>query len=91
MKNFTLNFGGHNTKRPTLFIEVGMRENKPTETIREEFYTVFSPDGDMTFVMKDTFKGEEPISTEVIGFHYGEPDEDSIEDYKNKPKATFDW
>lgn len=91
MKNFTLNLSGNKPNKPTLFIEVGMRENKPKETIRDEYYMVYSPDGDMTFIMKDTFKNDEPISTEVVGFHYGEPDEDSIKDFKNKPKATFEW
>lgn len=58
-------------------------------TMREEIYTVYAPDGDMTFIMKDIFDGDEVISTEVVGWHFGEPDENSIKSYVGKLKAEY--
>lgn len=56
---------------------------------KHDKYTVYAPDGDITFIMQDTYVGGEYKSTEVIGFHYGEPDENSIEWYSGKLKAEF--
>ena len=53
-------------------------------------YAVYSPDGDMTFIMEDTFDAAgEPLSTEVIGFHFGEPYEGSVEEFVGNLKAEF--
>lgn len=54
-----------------------------------ERYTVFAKEGDMTFIMQDTYKNGEYISTECIGFHYGEPCENSIKVFSGKLKAKF--
>ena len=54
-----------------------------------ERYTLYAPDGDMTFVMQDNYVDGEYKSTEVVGFHYGKPDENSIEWYSCKLKAEF--
>ena len=61
----------------------------------ETIYTVYSQESDMTFIMKDTeaFNYElgvyELASTEVIGFYFGEPDEETTEKYIGKLKAEF--
>ena len=54
--------------------------------IKKEKYAVYS-DSDITFIMQDTYKNGEYKSTEVIGFHYGEPYEDSVKDFSGKLKA----
>lgn len=55
-----------------------------------EKYTVYAPEGDLTFIMQDTYVDGELKSTEVIGFHYGEPDGNSIECFSGNTKAKFD-
>lgn len=54
-------------------------------------YTLYSNEGDITFIMEDIFINGEVRSTEVIGFHYGEPNEDSISSFSGKRKAQFEW
>lgn len=56
-----------------------------------EKYTLYAPEGDITFIMQDTYVCGEYKSTEVIGFHYGEPGKNSIEWFSGKLKAEFDW
>ena len=58
---------------------------------RKEIYDCYSPSGDITFIMEDTYKNGEIVSTEVKGFYYGEPDEKSTKDFYGKRKAKFDW
>lgn len=57
----------------------------------KEVYTCYSPEGDITFIMEDTYKNNEIISTEVKGFYYGETDEKANEVFYGKTKAKFDW
>ena len=57
--------------------------------VKKEKYTIYAPNGDITFIMQDTYRNGEFRSTEVIGFHYGEPYEKSIEDFGGKRKAKF--
>ena len=54
-----------------------------------EKYTVYAKDGDMTFIMQDTFIDGQYKSTECIGWHYGEPAENSIEVFSGSMKAEF--
>lgn len=56
--------------------------------VKKEKYTVYS-DSDITFIMEDTYKNGEYKSTEVIGFHYGEPYENSVKDFSGKLKAKM--
>lgn len=56
--------------------------------VKKERYTVYSSN-DMTFIMEETYKNGELVSTEVIGFHYGEPYEGSVKDFSGKRKAKF--
>lgn len=52
-------------------------------------YTLYAPEGDITFIMQDTYVDGEYKSTEVIGFHYGEPSENSVDWFSGKLKAEF--
>lgn len=56
---------------------------------RTEIYTVYSKDGDLTFIMEDVYENDEPVSTECKGFYFGEPSEILNKTYYGKLKATF--
>lgn len=58
------------------------------ETVNIEAY--YSREADITFIMKETSNEEGPVSTEVVGFYYGEPDEDSTHRFIGKLKAEFE-
>lgn len=58
--------------------------------MKKEYYTVYSREGDMTFIMVDVYNAEgEPMSTECVGWHYGEPYADSVADFIGKLKAEY--
>lgn len=57
--------------------------------MKKEIYTTYAPDTDITFIMCDTYDGEDIKSTEVVGFYYGVPDEKLTEMYIGKVKATY--
>lgn len=44
----------------------------------------YAESADMTFIVCDEWNGEEIISTEVVGFYYGKPNEESTEYFKDK-------
>ncbi len=54
-----------------------------------KIYTVYSENGDMTFIMRDIYVNGEPKSTEVIGFYFGEPTEENTTLYTGSLKAEF--
>ena len=55
-------------------------------------YTVYAPDGDMTFIMEDTFSTDRvPVSTECLGWYHGEPDDTATATFKGKLKAEYSW
>ena len=60
--------------------------------MKKELYSVYAESADMTFVMEETYteKGE-LISTDCVGFYYGEPTEEDTKFFKGKLKATFEW
>jgi hypothetical protein len=49
-----------------------------------EVYTLYSQEGDITFIMD---RGK---STAVVGFYYGEPDEEATKLYRGKLSAYFE-
>ena len=55
-----------------------------------EFYTIYEKHSDITFIMEDTYKNGELVSEAVVGWHHGEPCEDTKR-YIGKLKATFEW
>ena len=47
-----------------------------------EIYTAYAPHNDITFIMKDTHdENGEPLTTEVVGWYYGEPNENNTRDF----------
>lgn len=56
---------------------------------REEIYTAYAPNTDMTFIMKDVYKDNEAIETEVIGWYYGAPNENFTIAFIGKLKADY--
>ena len=55
----------------------------------EKIYAVYAESGDMTFIMKDTYdRHGEAITTEVVGWHYGDPDRKITPEYIGKLAAT---
>ena len=57
--------------------------------MEQSIYTVYAPNDDMTFIMRDTNDGDEPISTEVVGWYYGEPNKENTEFFVGKLKAEY--
>lgn len=57
--------------------------------MRKEIYTTYAPSADITYIMCDTYEGEEIKSTEVVGWYYGEPDEESTKLYNGNVIATY--
>lgn len=60
--------------------------------MKKELFAVYAREYDMTFIMEETTnpKGD-LISTEVVGFYYGEPTEKDTQYFKGKRKAEFKW
>ena len=61
------------------------------KNIQSEIYPVYQKNYDMTFIMErvmSTLTGE-CISEEVVGFYYGEPDEQSTHQFYGDRKAVF--
>lgn len=57
--------------------------------MNEEIYTAYAPENDMTFILKDTMLDGEPIATEVIGFYYGEPDDELTAQFSGCLNAQY--
>lgn len=58
--------------------------------IKQEKYGVYSHEMDATFIMIDTYKDEEIISSECVGWYHGEPTEEDTEYFTGKLKATYE-
>lgn len=58
----------------------------------EKIYGVYANTEDITFIMKDVFEGEKWISTEVVGFVYGNEvdNPEMLQRYNGKLKAEFE-
>lgn len=62
------------------------------EELKKETYGVYAPSWDITFVMEEiTDKNGDPISTECVGWYYGEPSEEDNQTFKGKLIARYDW
>ena len=58
--------------------------------MKKTVYGVYAPDHDITFVMEEYFTDDgEPVSLEVKGFYYSEPDEHSNRTYYGDLKAEL--
>ncbi|WP_037329980.1 hypothetical protein [Anaerovibrio lipolyticus] len=50
-----------------------------------EVYTLYSKEGDITFIMED-----KKNMTSVVGFYYGDPDEEATKIFRGKLTAEFE-
>lgn len=55
-----------------------------------DLYTVYSAEGDMTFIMCDTYRDDEFESTECVGWYFGESDPELTKQYTGCLKAHYD-
>ncbi len=53
-----------------------------------KYYTIYHTSEDITFIMCEESDGKDILYVEVVGFHYGEPDNHSFE-FIEKRKAEF--
>lgn len=52
--------------------------------MRQEIYTTYAQDTDITFILKDTYNESNTlIKTEVVGFYYGTPNEIDTRNYQH--------
>ncbi len=49
--------------------------------MRKELITAYSKDKDITFILEESYNGNELATTECIRWHYGEPLEEDTTDY----------
>lgn len=55
-----------------------------------EVYGVYAPEHDLTFIMEETYNDDgEPVSLEVKGFYYGEPNDECNKTFYNDLKADL--
>lgn len=68
------------------------RNRGEDQEMKKELYGVYAQHWDITFVMEDTFneKGD-IISTECVGWYYGEPTDKDNETFKGQLKGKYDW
>jgi hypothetical protein len=58
--------------------------------MKKEIYGVYAPDHDLTFIMEECItRDNEPISLEVKGFYYGEPNDYDNQTFYGDYKADF--
>ena len=61
-----------------------------TETMKTTIHTAFDPHYDMSFIFRDVEnESGDLVSTEVIGFYFGEPSEELTAFYAGKLKAEY--
>lgn len=57
--------------------------------MKKTIYTAYAQNNDITFILCDTCDNGEVISTELIGWYYGEPDDHATKLFSGKLKATY--
>jgi hypothetical protein len=55
------------------------------KAIRYDTYPVYLPTEDITVVWQDMWFEEDCIQRSLVGFYYGEPDDESTKDFSNMP------
>lgn len=59
---------------------------------KKEIFNVYQPNHDITFIMEEiTDKHGDPVSTECVGWYYGEPSEENNQVFYGKLKAEYQW
>ena len=59
--------------------------------IKQDKYTMYQNEYDVTFIMVDTWEDDEIISTECVGWYYGKPNKEDNELFVGKLKGTYEW
>lgn len=58
--------------------------------MKREVYGIYQPNHDITFIMEELYNdNNEPISLEVKGFYYGEPNDNDIKTFYGDLRADF--
>lgn len=53
--------------------------------MRKELETAYAADSDMTFIIENTYdEDDEILKIEVVGFYFGEPDEEATKMYADR-------
>lgn len=64
----------------------GMQEAiEAAQSVMPKIYTAYSSEADITFIMEDT-----EHTSSVVGFYYGEPNEEATKRYRGKLVAKFE-
>ena len=58
--------------------------------LKEEKYGIYQKNYNITFIMIDIFKNDKIISSECVGWYFGEPNEELNNHFTNKLKSTFE-
>ena len=54
-----------------------------------ELETLYSPEGDVTFIMEYTYKNGDLVAERVVGYYHGKPNDEDTEIYKNKGTVSI--
>ena len=57
--------------------------------MENNIYTTYALDTDTTFIMEDSYRDGELKETRIMGFYYGEPNDEDTERYYGHLKARF--
>ena len=58
--------------------------------MKTNIFDTYAPGTDMTFIMREVYEENgDPISVEVVGFYYGQPNEELTKEFTGKLKANF--
>ena len=59
--------------------------------IKQDKYGIYQANYDRTFIIIDTYKDDEIISSECVGWYHGEPNKEDNEFFTGKLKASYEW
>ena len=71
-------------------IEIYLQAELDNAELHTEVVEYYSEEGDITFLMEESYKGETLIKCEVVGFYHGEPNKDDTEYFKGKTVAYYE-
>lgn len=57
--------------------------------MEQVIYTAYAPEADITFIMMDTYDGDDLKTTECVGWYHGAPDERATAEFCGKLKAEY--
>lgn len=66
-----------------------VRANLGSQKSDSVTYTAYADDCDMTFILIDTYVGEDVVSTECVGFYFGEPNDADTKRFAGSLTAKY--